>query len=193
MTEKQRYTERSSELRRRCHEELRKANRDTITGISAQCLRSDVLLEVNHRRKERDFLKNMPGINADIAHDTATRIDAWLDAAQSIIDGIDAGVFTTVDTLKAAKKNIHLTYRLPMYDAVMHQRAAHIASLSSSVAATLLHSINNEDHPVLETFVPCIEHARETLATAQRSVRDSTSFHTGTSELQTCLELLKKL
>ncbi len=188
--ETKRYAERSSDLRKRCREEIKKSNRDTIVTTSARCLRSDLLLEVSHTRNVRDTFLRKKGITEDAIKEATAAIDAWLDAATSIIDGIDAGVFTTVDTLKAAKKNLHVAYRLPMNDALMRLRTSQATAVASAIALITLEAVHHEYHPILDTVVPCIEHAKETLLAGARSIRDSSLFFTGTTELRTCIEML---
>lgn len=188
--EVKRYAERSTELRSRCHEEIRKSNRDTIVGLSAQCLRSDLLLEASHRRKQRDMMDAAPGADAAVADAAVTGIDAWLGASTTVIDGIDAGVFTTVDMLKQAKKNLHDTYRAPMLRAFTRTRASQAASLVRSVAAAVAASIGGEaDHAFLEAFVPCIESAHAQLSLAASSTGDVAQFRAGMTQARTCIGL----
>ncbi len=182
-TEVKRYSERSAELRSRCHEEIRKANRDTIVSKAAQCLRSDLLLEATHRRKQRDLFANTAGVQEAIIGGATTGIDAWLDASAAIVDGIDAGVFTTVDALKTAKKNLHSTYRAPMQRAFVHVRIDHGHAILRSAAAAVLASLQNEYHPALETFVLCME-------TARVAFGSEGGLTAGMSQLRDCIEII---
>lgn len=183
-TDVKRYAERSAELRSRCHKEIRKANRDTIAAKAAQCLRSDLLLEATHRRKQRDLFVNTDGVQQAVIGGATTGIDAWLDASTTIIDGIDAGVFTTVDALKTAKKNLHATYRAPMQQAFVRVRIDHGVAILRSTAAAVLESLNGETHTVLATFVPCME--------AARAAFDSEGGLTaGMSQLRGCITIIE--
>ena len=187
-TETKRYAERSAELRSRCNEEIRRANRDTIVSKSAQCLRSDLLLEATHRRKQRDLFESTAGVAPAIAGAAATGIDAWLDASTSIVDGIDAGVFTTVDALKTAKHNLHATYRTPMFHAFVRVRAAHGAAIARGVAGAAYASFDGEPHAVLETFVPCVETAVRLL---DATSRDGAGLASGLTQARACIGMLE--
>lgn len=181
--EVQRYADRSAELRSRCHDEIRKANRDTIVQKSAQCLRSDVLLEATHRRKQRDLFMNTAGVQPDITGGATTGIDAWLDASTAIVDGIDAGVFTTIDSLKTAKRNLNTTYRAPMLQAFERARRAYGLALLGGTAATVLSAYEDASITPPEEFVTCMETARDAFASQGTSA--------GTTALRMCLMLLK--
>jgi len=188
--EVKRYGERSVELRSRCHEEIRKANRDTIVALSAQCLRSDLLLEAGHRRKQRDAMNTALGADPGVAAGAVTGIDAWLSASTTVIDGIDAGVFMTIDMLKQAKKNLHDTYRVPMFRAFARVRASQASSLTRSVAAAVAAGLVNEpEHAFLDAFVSCIESAHAQLTAASSSTGDITQLRAGMTQLRRCIAL----
>lgn len=186
--EVKRYAERSTELRVRCHEEIRRANRDTIATKSAQCLRSDLLLEATHRRKQRDLFASTAGVAPAIADAAATGIDAWLDASTSIVDGIDAGVFTTVDALKTAKRNLHATYRTPMFHAFARVRGAHGAAIARAVASSAHASFDGEPHDVLAAFVPCIE---DGVALLDGTAANGQGLASGLSRVRACIGMLE--
>ena len=189
--ETKRYAERSAELRARCHDEIRRANRDTIASKAAQCLRSDLLLEATHRRKQRDLFAGTKGVAGEYLAGATTAIDAWLDAATSIVDGIDAGVFTTVDALKTAKRNLHATYRVPMYDAFNRVRTMHASAILSSVAAQAVAAMGGEPRPVLATLVPCLDAASTSLGTGFHSTGGYQLFREGAAELRRCVGLIE--
>lgn len=189
--ETKRYTERSAELRARCHEEIRSANRDTIVGKASQCLRSDLLLEITHRRKQADRHANMRGVDAARADGAVDAINAWIGAASAIVDGIDAGVFATVDTLKEAKRNLYQTYRVPMHVALLRVRASRGLHLLSAVARAV-HGAMADDGargPFLETFVACLEGARVSLAAAEGPGGSASDLRAGLETLRSCIDL----
>ncbi len=177
IAEIKRYSERSTELRVRCHDEIRKANRDTIVDRSALCLRSDIQLEISHRRKEREMLEAFRGMDPGVLERAQGAIDTWIDAATSVIDGVDAEVFSTVDTLKQAKRNLHTIYRRPMLTALAETRTAGVETYVHALAfeaANAVRASNDDPLPFLEAAVPCLEEAIDTSST------------------HACLETLKK-
>lgn len=189
--EAQRYAERSSELRSRCHEEIRKANRDTIASKAAQCMRGDLMLEAAHRRKQREGFGAMKGVPAEIVQATTASIDAWLDAASTIVDGIDTGVFTTVDSLKVAKRNLHATYRAPMMEAFKRARIFQARALLFSISARVLESAGREARAEIEPIATCLVSAEAMLDPGHRAQDGGPTFADGLAELRRCVKLSK--
>ena len=188
-----RYAERSSDLRSRCHEELRKANRDTIAEKAGQCLRSDLLLEESHRRKQREYIASTKGVDATLISNAVGAIDAWLDAATSVIDGIDAGVFTTVDTLKAAKRNLHVTYRIPMYDGFLHVRIAQARAILFSLANSALATTNHTYDASLDPIAVCLDDVEMTLQPMGNTNENRSALRRGLATLKACTEMIERL
>jgi hypothetical protein len=190
-SEVQRYAERSGELRTRCHEEIRKANRDTIVSKSAQCLRSDLLLEITHRRKQADMFADMQGVDGNVAEAASIGVGAYVSAANAVVDGVDTGVFTTVDMLKQAKRNLDVTYRTPMLRTFVRARASRAASLARSLAASVNAALNGDARrPFIDAFVPCIERAQGLLSAATDPASDvNGTYAAGIMELRRCANL----
>lgn len=190
-SEVQRYAERSGELRERCHEEIRKANRDTIVSKSAQCLRSDLLLEITHRRKQADMFAELAGVDASVAEAVSIGVGAYVSAANAVVDGVDTGVFSTVDMLKQAKRNLNETYRKPMLRTFVRARASRGASLARSLAASVRTALNGDARrPFIDAFVPCVERTHDILMTATDPASDVTgNYSAGIMELRHCAEL----
>ncbi len=191
--EVKRYAERSTELRVRCNEEIRKANRDTIVSKASQCLRSDLLLEIGHRRKQQDLLAAMPGV----ANAPTPNISAWIDAATSIIDGVDAGVFTNVDMMKEAKKNLHATYRIPMLAAITRSRIEVLGSAVRSLAF-VVQSVEQEWRDAdLTSIVACLEEAafrhNAAFANPTNLTALAAGFRSTHSAVGTCADLIEDL
>ncbi len=189
--EVRRYAERSGELRTRCHEEIRKSNRDTIVSKSAQCLRSDVLLEITHRRKQGDTFAELPGVHETAAEAVAIGVGAYVSAANAVVDGVDTGVFTTVDMLKQAKRNLNESYRKPMLRAFTRARASRAVSLVRSLAATVRIALDGDARrPFIDAFVPCVERAHDMLVTATDPASDVVAnYAAGIAELERCADL----
>lgn len=191
LDETKRYAERSAELRSRCNEELRAANRDTIVSKAAQCLRSDLLLEITHRRKQGERFAAMHGVDPAVADAAVIGIDAWIGAASAVVDGVDAGVFATVDTLKEAKRNLHQTYRVPMYATFIRVRASRALHLSQALAGAVDQAMFDQGirRPFLDAFVPCLETARAPLAAAVAPGGLASDLRAGVGTLRTCFDL----
>lgn len=190
--EVKRYEERKAELRVRCSDEIRKANRDTITAKAGQCLRADLLLEIGYRRKQREMVVTVPGATIDPTH----AMDDWIDAASAVVDGIDTGIFTTVDILKQAKRNLHLTYRVPMLVALTQARASSVDAMVGSLAGVAQELAATLEDPALfmTSIVACLDDAH----TAARAAQAATTLDEATSELQlsmgrvqVCLAILR--
>ncbi len=181
--ETKRYADRSTELRSRCHDELRKANRDTIVAKSSLCLRSDLLLEATFRRNQRDMIATTKGVPADDVALATKNIDYWLEAETAIVDGIDTGVFTTVDTMKEAKKNLHLTYRKPMLAALARVRASQVRAVIHSIALAVQPAFPDLPTAVQDAFPGC-------LASAEGYFKTEGGLDAVTHKLYECVDLL---
>lgn len=190
-SEVQRYAERSGELRTRCNEEIRKANRDTVVSKSAQCLRSDLLLEITHRRKQADMFADLAGVDDGVAEAVSIGVDAYASAANAVVDGVDTGVFSSVDMLKQAKRNLDETYRKPMLRTFTRARASRAASLARSLAASVRNALNGEARrPFIDALVPCIEQAHDLLMTATDPASDVTgNYVAGITKLRRCADI----
>lgn len=188
-TETKRYAERAADLRGRCREEIRNANRDTVVQRSGQCLRGDLTLEIAHRRKQREWLAAWNGADADVAEAADVGIEAWIDAATAVVDGVDAGVFSTVDTLRQAKRNLHDTYRAPMFAAFARTRSSHLLAATRTLAASVRGALEEEQHAMLGTFVPCVERARDAFAAGEASTGGAADLRAGIAELRACVTL----
>ncbi len=191
--EVKRYAERSTELRIRCNEEIRKANRDTIASKASQCLRSDLLLEIGHRRKQHDNIAATPGIT----YLPDESINAWIDAATSIIDGVDAGVFTNVDMMKEAKRNLHETYRMPMLTDISMSRLDSLGAIIRSFAF-VVQSVEQEwSEEDLRSIVACLEEAaaRQNMSMVEPTSVTSVAIRVRStlSAVRTCADLIEDL
>lgn len=191
-SEVKRYAERSGELRSRCNEEIRKANRDTIASKAAQCLRSDLLLEISHRRKQQEILTTLPGVTVPATN----QIDAFLDAAVAVVDGVDAGVFATIDVLREAKKNLHQNYRRPMLEAITLARVSVLGTVIHSLALTAQNVVEQIPETDLMQIVECLEEAtlRHTTAASATTLEDAVAgFRSTLSAVTTCRNLVGAL
>lgn len=121
--ESKRLIERLAQHRRDCREALRKANRDTLMTKALQCYRSDLLQEINWLHEFEQYLSLVPYSSAPLLASATGAIANMIDAQSTIVDGIDAGVFETMESLEQAKRNLRQQYRLPYWNAVVKMRA----------------------------------------------------------------------
>ncbi len=194
--EVERYRERAQELRLRCREEIRSANRDTIVEKSAQCLRSDLLLEVTHRRKQLDYLLTMPTLMYD-KEVMEQSVESWADAAMAVVDGVDAGVFGTVEVLKQAKLNLHNTYRYPMLLNFTAHRGLRIWAHARSLAAVSMDLVSSmeDPSPFLSEIVPCFERVIDALGVviaAEDQKLKSHELYASITFMRQCVSIIER-
>lgn len=114
--------QRMAEQRTACREAIRKANRDQRMGKVAQCQRALLMLDMNMLRKQSDYISILPFVDAQLK-ETATGAIANLESAEmTIVDGIDTQLFTQEAQLIAARNNLRVTYREPVWMALMKIR-----------------------------------------------------------------------
>lgn len=164
--------ERLLQLRRECHEALRRANRDTLPPTANRCMRGELLLEMNMLRKQKEEFARMPTLPPEAIAEVAHSTDNLIEAQATMIDGIDAGVFSTVDLLKEAKKNLHTQYRLPVRRAFLRARAERIHAWSALLASMLLPMISEDAEST--TLARTLE-AVDLHASAVRGTEDAAS------------------
>lgn len=122
-TESARLRDRLAQHRRDCREAIRKANRDTLMKTALQCYRSDVLQDINWLREQGQYLAATPFANPEILTSISDAIAALIDAERTIVDGIDANVFGSVESLEQAKRNLRANYREPYWLALTRLHA----------------------------------------------------------------------
>lgn len=155
--QKDRLTERWIEHRRDCRMQMRQANRDQIARVAADCYRADLLQELHLLTQRNDVLLSvLLASDADAAQSVRNAHEHLQDAMQAIIDGIDAGVFVSLQQLTTAKRNLAVQYRLPWLRSIAVLRAGQKRSLLL-VQLQKLASIdeNTVDAPLLHTSLQC--------------------------------------
>jgi len=156
-TERKRHEDRLWELRSTCREELRKANRDTITEKAKQCYRSDLMEEIALRRKEQAFLTVLPGLDTATVNAYAKAVTDLTDAEVAIVDGIDTDVYDSLDALQTAKRRLRDQYRSPYWTAYFHLQADRlIPGLAWQVDRMALWT-SEEPEKDLSAAVQCLE------------------------------------
>lgn len=114
---------RTADHRRDCRETIRRANRDQLMDRVIQCMRADLLLDVNMLRDQLQYVGAVPLTDAAIKASVSGAIVKLVDAEMAIIDGLDAGLFEEVSALEQAKKNLRATYREPVWLTLTRFRA----------------------------------------------------------------------
>jgi len=107
----------------RCHTQIRASNRDTLLPVTQQCLKGQLIIERDALKRDRAILEKMPGLTEPVRTALLQKIDALTDAIQTIIDGVDAHVFTTMTQLKDVRANLLTQYRQPYWLAMTQARA----------------------------------------------------------------------
>ncbi|MEI8230238.1 MAG: hypothetical protein WCG83_03790 [Candidatus Peregrinibacteria bacterium] len=132
----QKYQAKLSAHISKCRDAVRKANRDTVTSVSMQCLRTQYLMEQDFLKREKTLYQGLPGITDPIKAEMTAKNEALSGAFQSLIDGIDAKVLRTTDDLKRVRKNLLSTYRVPYWLSVAHLQADEAQTWTISLLLT---------------------------------------------------------
>lgn len=115
--------ERLTQHRRDCRDAIRRANRDQYMSKLLQCYRSDLLQDTSILRRQSGYLSALAMIDGTIKANATGAILKLIDAENAIIDGIDAGLFTSAEGLEQAKRNLKSNYREPFWAALLRLEA----------------------------------------------------------------------
>lgn len=197
--ETERFRERRSTLRSDCRETLRSANRDTWLRQALLCYRSDLLLEMNWLRKDRQQWSALPLLSEAQRTQVLERSAALIDAILAIIDGIDSGLFTQRELLEEAKHNLFLTYRSPYLNAVTQARANRLITWISLFAGRMDEALRlqpdvPERLPHLLGAAECLLRAKERAQAVLREENQqmaSVYLHESYILLQECNEAMR--
>jgi len=181
-TEKARHEERIRDLRAKCREEIRKANRDTIVSKSAQCLRSDLMEELALRRKEKQFMESLPNVDAAVLSAYSSAVDKLMDAQSAIVDGIDTNVYSTVELLQTAKRKLRDQYRQPYWTAFFRLSADRLVPWAAWQVDRMEYLLSEEPETAADLQVACLEETVNLL-----SIAKSSEFGTALTSLKTAL------
>ncbi len=194
-TEKARHEQRIRELRVKCREEIRKANRDTIVAKSAQCLRSDLMEELALRRKEKAYVESLPNIDASILSSYAASVTALMDAQSAIVDGIDTNVYSTVELLQTAKRKLRDQYRIPYWTAFFRLSADRLIPWTAWQVDRMEYLLSEEPETAADLQVACLEETLNLLFIAKSSAFDTalTSLKTALTKSRECAATLRIL
>lgn len=103
--------EKRTEKRIACRDDVRSANRDTVTPITFNCFRATLTMDLEMLRKEKQFVEVMAGPTEQYRKSALFHIGNLMDAISTIVQAMDAGVYGSKEDLEDAKKNLGLTYK----------------------------------------------------------------------------------
>lgn len=118
-----RYLEKSSEYRANCYEAIRRANRDTIVKQATTCMRGDLLLHISYLRQQQGYISAIPLLQQTVQSGAVLSMKNLIDAEMTIVNAIDANLYTTADILADTKAKLRDQYRLPYWLSLTHIRA----------------------------------------------------------------------
>jgi hypothetical protein len=119
LDDRARQSIRAAEHRVECRERLRRANKETQFDVTATCMREELLLELAVLRSERTDIAKWTFLGDEPRIIVLARTDALIDAAQTIVDAIDAEVYAEAGELSDAKLRLHMRYRVPRMAAML--------------------------------------------------------------------------
>lgn len=102
--------EKRKEKRLACREDVRRANRDSITSVTFNCFRATLTMDLEMLRKEKQFVEEMAGPTANYRKAALFHIGNLMDAISTIVQAMDAGVYGAEEDLLEAKQNLGATY-----------------------------------------------------------------------------------
>jgi len=99
-----------------CKDEIRRANRDTKLLTLLRCYRTNLTLNLESLRKERLYIENiMVGLTEGQKGNAYEELDNLVDAITTVINGIDAGVYTSQNGLEEVKTSLMKRYWTPWW------------------------------------------------------------------------------
>lgn len=160
--ERSRQEPRRLEHRVACRERMRKANRDEQVRTAATCFREMLALELAVVRKERTLVASFSWIPDASRMRPLAATDELISALQTIIDAIDAGIYTEILELEDAKARLHEKYRLPRMAAMMTLEAERDRAWNALFALRIQQMLENgldvsEAYDRLLPAIDCLE------------------------------------
>ncbi|MFA6038812.1 MAG: hypothetical protein WCV62_03885 [Candidatus Peribacteraceae bacterium] len=111
------YLRMRTELRIACRADLRQANRDTKLPTLLRCYRSELSLEREELRREREYSALLAGVDDGIRKAFFTQVDALREAIQLIINGIDSDVYEDTVQVADARGKLQRVFRSKFFAA----------------------------------------------------------------------------
>jgi hypothetical protein len=160
--------QRMSDQRIECHDAVRRANRDQRLTKILQCQRALLLLETNLLRKEQVYLTS-PRLSTVVMNDITHKISDLVSAEMTIIDGIDAGLFSSEEQLLTARTNLRESYRVPYWLAKDKVRVDRELTFLYFMAKEL--SVRSDlSSPSLADIGTCLDRSLDLLQNAKMAV-----------------------
>ncbi|PJA67247.1 hypothetical protein CO157_05775 [Candidatus Peregrinibacteria bacterium CG_4_9_14_3_um_filter_49_12] len=100
--------------RKKCREDLRKANRDTKFATTVRCFGKELQLGKELAEKKQQFAESISGVDELRRAEVLQVTGELLEAMDAVSTGISRDVFRDEDELLEAKKNLHKTYGIPV-------------------------------------------------------------------------------
>lgn len=172
-----------------CRKQMRKENRDSLFSTMLNCLRGDLMFNLDTLRKERSFVEKASGVPDLVQQASLSAIDALSDAITAVIDGIDTGVYASVAELTEAKKNLMEHYRSPYWTAMTRLRTERLQTWIAHLlvqANPILASVSEESGALLKIFEICLTQEEKTLNAAS-AADDRTSAEAELAHAHTAL------
>lgn len=185
-TELAKFEQKRADIRTTCHEDLRRANRDTKLPVSLRCLRGELGSEKDVLAKEADFIKVLPGIGKETRKTLQDTQALLADAVNTFIAAIDSGVFTDTDTLLKVKLNLLTKYREPLWKEWSAARRERLLAYTSLLLSELDQTTGLTDSSDFLAAKDCLESSETALEAGTTS--------TGAVALaRSCPAMLKKV
>lgn len=184
----------------RCHTEIRASNRDTLLPVTQQCLKGQLIIERDALKRDRTVYEKLPGLSDAVRATLLVQTDALTGALQTIIDGMDAHVFSTMAQLKDVRANLLKEYRQPYWFALTRSRADELLTWTAHLLTALSYSAADSSippaaHAKAAEASACLEGAETAFATAltdEDAVSARTALTAGMATARTCNALIRE-
>ncbi|MDD5751671.1 MAG: hypothetical protein PHS73_04095 [Candidatus Peribacteraceae bacterium] len=182
----------------RCHTEIRASNRDTLLPVTQQCLKGQLIIERDALKRDRTVYEKLPGLSDAVRATLLVQTDALTGALQTIIDGMDAHVFSTMAQLKDVRANLLKEYRQPYWFALTRSRADELLTWTAHLLTALSYSAADSSippaaHAKAAEASACLEGAETAFATVltdEDAVSARTKLTAGMITARTCNALI---
>lgn len=194
----QRYNEKSTDYRKTCFDAVRRANRDTIVNQATTCMRGDLLLHISFLRKQQAYVASLPLITAATRSGALLSVNNLISAEMTIVDAIDAHLYTSIAILNDTKAKLRDHYRLPYWLSLTAIRAERQLTFLGLMLKRIEEIVaENNNTPLIEkTTLQALRCMKETVGayqlvtTATGSSAASKSFSEATKLLGPCKDAI---
>lgn len=109
--ERERFNERREDFRKNCLLDIRQANRDTRDANIMRCFRGHIMQDVSAARYWVNYLASDPFASPLLKAQAIANGEELIEAILTVINGVDAGVYTSPDSLAETKRLLREQYR----------------------------------------------------------------------------------